>query len=173
MKNEIKEKYIVFVSGLSGTGKSSLKEYFDGHPIERYRVYDFDKGKYKYPKEEKDHLTWRRKQTEYWLDVSASNLQKNLGSMIFGLSLYPENIIKTAQQKSIDCTRLKFVYLTTEDKTRKERLFKRGTPQHWQGEKEWYTEFYKKQNNVGAIQLDTTHLNIDDSASKLISILVG
>jgi len=159
------EKYIVFVSGLSGTGKSTIKEYFDQNPITEYRVYDFDKGKNKCPEDEKYHLKWRSDQTEHWLKIGTENLKKNLGTIIFGLSLYPQNIIKMAERHGIKESQLKFGYLITEDEERKKRLFDRGTPRHWQGEKPWYKIFYQELKDVNAKEFNTS--------GKKIEVLVG
>ena len=166
-------KKIIFISGLSGTGKSTLKKYFDKNPIEGYRVYDFDMGKYGCPEDEKDHLEWRRKQTEHWLEVSAENLKLNIGTIIFGLALYPEFIHEIAEKYGIDQSVIRFGVLTCDSGERKQRLFGRGTPHHWKGEKEWYEEFHRKQAEIGALEINTSRLKLHEAAREIINKLVG
>jgi hypothetical protein len=164
-------KNIVFVSGLSGTGKSTLKEYFDKNPIDDFLVYDFDKGRKKCPKNEKLHHEWRTKQTGYWLDLAIDNLDKGAGTIIFGLCCDPQYIIKIAQSKKLDDTKLKFAYLTTESDERKQRLFDRGTPRHWQGEKPWYKDFYQQLDDVGAKEFNSSNKKVEDWAEEIINWL--
>lgn len=158
----------VFISGLSGTGKSTLVNYFSENPIEGWGFYDFDKGKYEIPEDESEHLAWRTKQTNYWLEVALQNaLEKNIKTAVMGLSLYPETTFELPNANKFDQNDIRFALIHTDDEKRKQRLEQRGTPQHWQGKKDWYDEFYQAMREHGEKEFDTTNQSPEETAQEI------
>jgi len=65
--NALISKRIFIITGLWGTGKSSIAKHFQMKPLSGFEFYDFDIGGHMPPKSRHDHLQWRYRQTEYWL----------------------------------------------------------------------------------------------------------
>ncbi|MFA6082277.1 MAG: hypothetical protein WC773_02620 [Patescibacteria group bacterium] len=156
---------IIFISGLSGTGKSALCEYFRNHPISGWSFYDFDKGNEKCPEDQTEHLSWRTRQMEYWLGVAKDD--QNTNTMIFGLTIYPNQIMDLAKQRQIDPKTIHCALIDCASDERKSRIFKRGTPQHWQGHKDWYDEFYTVMRNECENEFNTTNKSVEKSAKEI------
>ncbi len=109
---------IVFISGLGGSGKSTLVAYFTKHPMQNWKYYDFDKGKYKIPHSLSKHHGWREKQTDYWLCVACANSKRNINTLVFGMCLYPKQIL-IRKPKEIEKKHIHFAYLYCSPSIRK------------------------------------------------------
>lgn len=167
------EPTIVFISGLGGVGKTTLVDYFTQHPLEGWIFYDFDKGKYEIPNDQKDHLDWRKKQTDYWLEVALNHgLNDNLQTVIMGLSLYPEKTFELSNADKFKKNNIHFALINAQDEERKRRLIERGTPHHYQGIKEWYDEFFKKMRESGDCEFDTTNKTKEETAQEIKQYLM-
>lgn len=159
--------HIVFISGLGGTGKTSLVTYFKKHPMPHWKYYDFDKGKYKAPRDPSKHHAWRIKQNDYWLTVALANSKKNINSLIFGMCLYPKQILKR-KPKEIARKQLHFAYLYCQPQIRKERLIKRGNSDHWRGYRfPWHIEFHAVMKKDCEKKFDTTKITLPQTAQKI------
>lgn len=157
---------IVFISGLSGTGKSTIVDYFSNNPIKGWQFYDYDKGKHPVPADESDHLEWRKLQSEYWLQVAKENAEQSINTCILGMALYPKNTYELPTAKYFG-DNIHFALIDCEDEERKKRLFDRGTPRHWQGKKDFYAEFRKVNSEHRGKIFDTTDKTIDQTADEI------
>ncbi len=157
---------IVFISGLSGTGKSTIVDYFRNHPVDGWLFYDYDNGKFPVPDDEKDHLEWRKSQSEYWLQVALKNQENNTKTCVLGMALYPSNTCELPSAKSFG-NNIHFSLIDCSDDERKKRLFDRGTPQHWQGEKDFYAEFRKVNSEHRGKTFDTTNKTVKETAEEI------
>lgn len=168
------KKKIVFISGLGGTGKSTIVDYFLQHPIDNFTFFDFDKGKYKAPLYDENHLEWRKKQTEWWLDVASESITtKNNIAVIVGLSLYPSQILQLPNSAVFGKENIYFGHLTCNASIRKDRLHDRGDSHHWQGHKQWYDEFFEEMNRINAFEIDTSHSIIEETAKTIQNWLIN
>ncbi len=159
---------VVFITGLSGTGKSTLVEYFLAHPLSNWQFHDFDRGELPIPDNQSDHLDWRRQQTSRWLDKALENFnERSVNTAVLGLSLYPEDTFALAAAKKIGRKNIYFSLIHTDPVVRQKRLIHRGTPQHWQGHKPWYDEFYGKLKEVEAPIFDTTEESLEITGNKI------
>ena len=163
-------KKVIFISGLGGTGKSSVVHYFLENPIKGFTFFDFDKGKYKAPPYDKPHLhgEWRVKQNRWWLSVANKEYEKNKDiPVVVGLSRYPRQLLSFPEAKEFNQENIHFGLLTCNDDARKERLHGRGDPHHWQGKKDWYDEFFHEMELVNAHVIDTSKLTIEEVAQDI------
>jgi hypothetical protein len=69
-------KKVIFISGIGGTGKTAIVNYFMENPINGFTFYDFDRGKYKIPSYDSVHLPWRTKMNNWWLKVAHNEYEK-------------------------------------------------------------------------------------------------
>jgi hypothetical protein len=163
---------VVFVSGLSGTGKSTLANFFIQNPIRGWKFYDFDKGDLPVPKDEKLHHDWRTKQTESWLKLARENADTGKNTVVFGLALFPTTTYELPIAKDIGKDNIKFALLHTDPEVRRGRLFDRGTERHWKGHQPWYDEFYANMRQHGDLELDTTNASLEETARAIESWLL-
>lgn len=161
---------IAFISGLSGTGKSTIVNYFTDHPISGWLFWDYDKGKFPVPDDEGSHLQWRKSQSEYWLQVALENAKNNINTCVLGMALYPKNTYEIPLAKQFG-SNIHFALIDCADEERKKRLFDRGTPQHWQGEKDFYAEFRKVNSEHRGKTFDTTNKKVEETAEEIKSWL--
>jgi len=163
---------LVFISGLSGTGKSTIVEHFNKHPMNGWLFYDYDKGKYSVPDDESEHLDWRKKQSEYWLQLAKENAKNNTNTCVLGFALYPKNTYELPSAKFFG-NNIHFALIDCSDEERKKRLFGRGTPHHWQGEKDFYAEFRKVNFEHRGKVFDTTNKTVEETAKEIKKWLEG
>jgi hypothetical protein len=163
---------IAFISGLGGTGKTTLVEYFKSHPLLRWAVYDFDDGSEPCPHVLSEHLAWRMRENEYWLSIAARNAKQNINTMIIGMCLYPRQIREMAERMNIDSSLIRYAYLICESAERKRRLFAQNAPQRWR-EVPWHEEFLSVMRNECEKELDTTNKSIEQIAAEIIEWLEG
>jgi len=157
---------VVFISGLSGTGKSTIVDFFSCNPVDGWQFYDYDKGKFPVPPNESEHLVWRKNQSEYWLKVALENAKNNINTCVLGMALYPENTYKLPSAQYFG-DNIHFALIDCSDEERKKRLFDRGTPHHWQGEKDFYTEFRKVNAEHSNKVFDTTCKTVEQTAGEI------
>lgn len=173
----MKNKSVIFITGLGGTGKSTIWHHFLENPIPGFSFYDFDKGKYKappYDKHKTEHHPWRIKQTNWWLKVAHKeyDVRHNI-LVIMGLSLYPNGLLELPNAKYFKSENIHFGLLTCEPEERKKRLHKRGDSHHWKGHQPWYDEFFEEMKKEGAIEINTTCESIQKTAESIKKWLVG
>ena len=167
------EPTAVFLSGLSGTGKSTLVEYFNNNPIDGWGIFDFDKGRYPCPEDESEHLRWRQEQTNWWLEEAHKNaLEKGLKTGILGLSLYPADTKDLPAAQVFDQDNIHFALIHTDSEERKRRIVERGTPRHLR-EKDWHEEFYRVMRQDSEREFDTTNKKTEESAEEISEWLKG
>lgn len=157
---------MVFISGLSGTGKSTIVEYFKTNPVDNWRFYDYDKGKFPVPDNESKHLEWRKKQSEAWLQKAVKNAKDDINTCVLGMALYPKNTYELPSAKLFNSD-IHFALIDCSDDERKKRLFDRGTSHHWQGEKDFYAEFRKVNAEHRGKTFDTTNKTVEATAKEV------
>jgi deoxyadenosine/deoxycytidine kinase len=166
-------KKVIFISGLGGTGKSTMVYHFLENPIYSFTFFDFDKGKLKAPPYNESHLEWRKQQTKWWLRVANKEFDiKNNITVIIGLCLYPRQIIELPEAKFFGKDNIHFAHLISEHSDRKDRLYNRGDSHHCQGHKPWYDEFFEEMSAVKSFEINTSSLNINDTAKTIQDWLV-
>ena len=106
---------IYFITGVCGVGKSAvipdLKLSFDKKDFD---IHDFDERGVP----SGVNREWRKKETEFWLNLGRLNLKNNISTIICGFS-NPKEVI----YNNIDNTR--FILLDAEKETIKNRIAKR------------------------------------------------
>jgi len=157
---------IVFISGLSGTGKSTIVDYLRNNPVDGWSLYDYDKGEFTAPADEKQHLEWRKKQSESWLKIAIENSRNNIKTCVLGMALYPANTYELPSAK-IFGDNIHLALIDCADEERKKRLFDRGTPEHWQGEKDFYAEFRQLNTEHRGKTFDTTDKTVEETACEI------
>ncbi|OGZ60733.1 MAG: hypothetical protein A2919_01085 [Candidatus Spechtbacteria bacterium RIFCSPLOWO2_01_FULL_43_12] len=162
------QKKVAFISGLGGTGKTAVYYYFLENPVKTITFYDFDKGKYKSPPHNEDHLKWRANQNNWWLEVANKEYEvKGNITVVLGLCLYPRQIPQLPNAKYFEQNSFLFGHLTCDHEVRKERLFGRGNPDHWEGVKPWYEEFFQEMKGENVFEIDTTNSSVEEVALKI------
>lgn len=161
-------KKVIFISGLGGTGKSTIFHYFLEHPLSHFSFFDFDHGKFRIPPYSENHLAWRTKQNKWWLKVANKEFAvKNNISVIVGQCLYPNQIIKLPEAKPFGKEHVHFVHLLTTPNVRKKRLIDRGDQHHFQLHKPWYNDFYKEMTAAHAFEIETSRESVKETAKRI------
>lgn len=169
------EPIIVFFNGLGGAGKSEIVRYLKENPIDGWKIFDFDSdGESRCPKDgtEEEKHQWREKQMKWFLQKAQNNDTDNKNkTAIFGFSLYPSNTLELEEAKSYQDGNIHFALIDCEHEERKRRLIDRGTPDHWQGEKDWYPEFYKEMEKYSDRTFDNTSQPIQKTVEDIAEYL--
>lgn len=164
----VQNQSIVFITGLGGTGKSSIWSYFLENPMTGYSFFDFEKGKYdppEYDKHQTEHLSWRIKQNNWWLEVAANEFKvRGNVSVIIGFSLYPKSMTSLPNAKFFTPESYHFGILTCSEEERKKRLCSLGCEDQWKGHEPWFDEFFKEMKNEGAREIDTSQNSVEQTA---------
>lgn len=161
-------KKVAFISGLGGTGKTAVYFNFLENPIKGFTFFDFDKGKLKSPPHNEDHLKWRTDQNNWWLEVAHKEYEtKGNVSIILGLCLYPRQIPNLPNAQYFEKENFLFGHLICDHEVRKERLFGRGNPDHREGVKPWYEEFFKEMKREDVHEIDTTSSSVEEVALRI------
>lgn len=150
---------LAFLTGLSGTGKSTLVRFFRGNPISGWGVFDFDEAGEPVPKNRSEHHAWRMRQTQWWLSQDF-----NKDTVIIGLSLYPSALLMLPEAKDRS---IHFGLLNVSHEVRKERIHERGTPDAWQGVQDWYSEFFEELKRIQAKEFDTEINSAEQTAQEV------
>jgi len=162
---------IRFITGLWGTGKSSVVEYFQKKPFLNHVFIDFDFGGGHIPPADRtSHMEWRIRQTEYWLRYSYSLTEEKKIPVICGMSLYPSQMLKLPEAKIFDPSNIAFAHLTCCNIIRRERLSQRSD-EHIFEFKPWYNEWYADLIKYKSLEIDTSHLTIEQVSGQVIKWL--
>lgn len=155
---------IAFISGLAGTGKSTLYEYFLKNPISNWTVYDFDKGMFTPPEDFSKHDEWRTKETKHFFELA----KKNTNTLILGRCMTPQQTLDIGNALGIKKEDIYFGLLTCEGKNRKSRLHKRGTPKQWRGHQPEYDVFHKDFRKFSSFESNTSNETLEETATKIV-----
>lgn len=164
---------IAFLSGLSGTGKSTLVGHFREHPLKGWLIFDFDEGNEPVPKDREKHHEWRKRQSEWWLHRSIENAQQGKKTAVFGLSLYPSAMKALPIAQQIGVGHIHFALLDADHEVRKSRIMQRENTSAWQGIQPWYEEFYQEMRASSAKVFDTTSVKPEETAKEVREWLLG
>ncbi len=76
---------IYFITGVPGSGKSTIMELLKNQLDPRYEVHDFDE------RGVPDNVdsNWQKEETHHWIDVGTENKQKGLSTIICGFAIPP------------------------------------------------------------------------------------
>ncbi len=162
---------IIFISGLSGTGKSSLVSYFKKNSLTGWEFFDFDKGLEPVPHDESEHFAWRKRQTDYWLSLAERNGKKNINTVIIGLGLYPRDTKELEGARDIDLATIRYAYITCSPQERKRRLLAQGADHRWRENNPWHDEFLSVMKNECEKEFDTSDKSIEQVAVEIIEWL--
>ncbi len=132
------EPQVYFISGVCGTGKSSVLPYLkEALPAAKYDVRDFDERGVP----DGGGLEWHNNETRYWLEVADKNAKENKSTIICGFA-EPERFKNVHQQKYLPA---RLFLLHASGDTIRKRLFGRyPTP-----------ESIKEINRASGVALDT------------------
>ena len=109
-----------------------------------------------------------------YISISDQESIKNKsGIVVLGLSLYPKSTLELSPAKLFNKKDIYFALIHCEPDQRRERIIKRGTPQHWRGYQPWYDEFYEEMKTAGAFRIDTTNRSVKQTATEIKKWLVG
>lgn len=164
---------IFFITGLWGTGKSSVVRYFNENPLAGFQFFDFDKGFFLPPKNRQKHLKWRYSQTEYWLQQGMMLSERGTITVVCGMCLYPSQVNSLPTATYFGRDGIEFGCLTAENGIRKDRLVQRGDADMFVEHKEWYTDFYAELRSVDAFMIDTSKLSVQEVAASITASIIG
>jgi len=106
---------IYFITGVCGVGKSTLIPHLKLILNKRdYDIHDFDERGVPSNTDEK----WRKRETEYWVNLGEENIKNNISTIICGFS-NPEEIIHNNKKH------IKFILLDASNGTIKQRIIGR------------------------------------------------
>ena len=164
-------KKVRFITGLWGTGKSSIVEYLNTKSFSNYVFIDFDFGGGHIPPTDRTlHKEWRIRQTKYWLKYGYSITEENKTAIICGMSLYPSQLLELSQAKKFDPADIAFAHLTCSDTVRRKRLSQRGD-EHIFEFKPWYNDWRSDLLKHNSYEIDTSSLTIEQVSAKVIKWL--
>jgi len=152
---------IVFIIGQGGTGKTTLVNYFNEHPINNWLFFDFDEGAIKKSdtKDMEELAVWVGRQREYWLKEIRNPKYRDQNICLFGVGLFPWKVGNPND--------VKFAYLSVDQNLRKDRLIDRGDPHLWEAYQKDIDEIVKKLDEAGAKKIDNSDRPIEETASEI------
>ncbi|MCC2630642.1 MAG: hypothetical protein K0S38_451 [Candidatus Paceibacter sp.] len=111
---------IFFISGTSGTGKTTLMKIFQKKlPANNFVVYDFEEnGMPVHP-----DTQWRKVTSEYWLDHAYRNAEQKINTIICGMTV-PSEVMKAYNYNQT--AKIYFGLVTASPEVIKNRLSERG-----------------------------------------------
>jgi hypothetical protein len=112
---------IFFITGASGTGKSTLKFNLDilySSDSSLFDIHDFDEGDV--PKN--TNAYWRQERTNHWMSLAVKNAKKNLITIICGVSVPLEVLGGSEFVPNIP---IHFGFISVSSAIHKKRLFAR------------------------------------------------
>jgi len=167
---------VFFVTGLPGTGKSTLYYHFMENPVRGFSFFDFDCGKYTPPawqEVEGQYHDWLIKQNMWWLEVARQAILKNKCSpVIFGFCLYPSVMLEYCKNTFFKPDDLHFAVLKCDDDVRNKGLQARGEAHLINKNTSWHAEFYKQHNQINSVELNTGDKDVEESAQEIIAWLI-
>ena len=155
--------FISLITGLPGSGKTTIANQFQNKPLDGWQSFDFDKGKYKIPPTDNTEVQY--KQLVWWLE-KAANLYRTDGtkSVIFGFWGFPENLERAITEAGVEVEAVKIGYLYADIYALKSRKIVRGEKQLYDGELTgWKKAFIEALDEIGARRFDTTNATVEET----------
>ncbi len=169
-----KSRQVIFITGLAGTGKTSLYYHFLENPLKGYAFYDFDFGKYHMANFKKGINELWYKQNYWWLRVAAKefDIHKRI-PVIFGLCMAPTVMKENLDQPFFRNNEIHFGLLNCNSLERKERLKNRDQLNLISSNQDWQEEYVTDLKNNIKFEIDTSSKKVEMVASEIVNHLPG
>lgn len=166
------QKTVVFISGLSGTGKTSVYRHFLENPLKGFHFFDYDNSNYVVQPSDKKPNWQKIIQFNWWLTVAKRTIQTNhLTPVILGTCPSPSIIKEYMDLEYFDFDHLRFALLKCNPEVRKARLQHRGQPELFHSHLPWHDVYLKDFKRFQEFEIDTADYSIDEVEANLLEYL--
>lgn len=175
--------HLMFVTGSSGAGKTTVAALVKKQSSSTYEVYDFDERLTEsVAMEHRLQDSWRRETVRHWADVAAANASHGRKTVIFGL-VYPTEVNQLtptmpARFILLDCSheelvrRLRHGRFSTPQKVQRLFVATGMTPEQFIDDNTSTVERLRSETAAsGGAVIDTTDLTPEAVAQRIIAII--
>lgn len=154
----------VLINGLGGVGKTTTMKALIKNPPKNWVFFDFDDGKF----QPVGGKSWRQAQHNWWIEL-ASKLHKkqNINVCILGVGVFPWQARDLPSYDLLAESQYVYAVLTCTEKTRKQRLEKRGSSFVSKCDKSKFKNILEKMLDYNVKEFSTENSSPDEIAHKI------